>query len=728
MNQHPAIQPPTLKDIQLRHEELVHQNMEDDDIDIKQIHAFLNAIAQAGISTEKAEERSLLRDLIRYWSGVINEKTGEYPFVELLPYDLTISRGQAILRPGIFRQRASEPSPSLPSRRDRQLMLKRIRSLWIDGVLEQSLHYAPLITLELYKDPSYLANPWRSLVREAELPEQPLPASTQIIQVYDDAGGDLLILGEPGSGKTTLLLELARGLLKRAELDESHSMPMVFNLSSWTMKGQSLSDWLIDELNSKYQVPRKLAKLWEVDNQILPLLDGLDEVAPEHRVACIDAINTYRQQHGFVPIVVCCRSAGYMTLPIRLLLNSAIVIQPLTIQQIDDYLGSAGGRLGELRIALNKDPVLQELAKTPLMLSVLTLAYHDLPVNKRLTADSPMMLQRQVLEAYVHRMLQRRGTETHYASQQTLHWMAWLAERLMQHNQTVFYIEQMQPDWLPSTRSRQLYQLIVRLIVGLVVGLIVGLVNALVSGLIPGLLSGLAVGLGSEIDSKSKSEIRPTEVVEWSLRRIRWGLLIGLIGALLTGLINTLLNGHIGMLFNAGIGTLISTLFSSLVSILISFLILRVGSGWSSKMLDERQRITPNQGIRYSVRNGIFVGVMSGLSFGLISGMGFGLSVGLFYGLVPGLLSGLDFGWFLGLVNGLFSGLRYGGIAFIQHIILRLLLWFDGAIPLNYPRFLDYAAERILLRKVGGGYIFIHRLLLDYFASLDTPPGSDERM
>jgi hypothetical protein len=31
--------------------------------------------------------------------------------------------------------------------------------------------------------------------------------------------------------------------------------------------------------------------------------------------------------------------------------------------------------------------------------------------------------------------------------------------------------------------------------------------------------------------------------------------------------------------------------------------------------------------------------------------------------------------------------------------------------------FLDYAAERIFLRKVGGGYIFIHRLLQEYFAA-----------
>ncbi len=55
----------------------------------------------------------------------------------------------------------------------------------------------------------------------------------------------------------------------------------------------------------------------------------------------------------------------------------------------------------------------------------------------------------------------------------------------------------------------------------------------------------------------------------------------------------------------------------------------------------------------------------------------------------------------------------------MQHFILRWVLWRAGSMPWNYVRFLAYAAERILLRKVGGGYIFVHRLLLEYFASLD---------
>jgi hypothetical protein len=71
-------------------------------------------------------------------------------------------------------------------------------------------------------------------------------------------------------------------------------------------------------------------------------------------------------------------------------------------------------------------------------------------------------------------------------------------------------------------------------------------------------------------------------------------------------------------------------------------------------------------------------------------------------------------------------GLAYGGYACLSHFALRVVHWRNGSIPWNYARFLDYCAERIFLRKVGGGYIFIHRMLMEYFASLDTSQLSDE--
>jgi hypothetical protein len=35
----------------------------------------------------------------------------------------------------------------------------------------------------------------------------------------------------------------------------------------------------------------------------------------------------------------------------------------------------------------------------------------------------------------------------------------------------------------------------------------------------------------------------------------------------------------------------------------------------------------------------------------------------------------------------------------------------------------DHCAERILLRRLRGGWLFIHRLLLEYFAELDDMRG-----
>src|SRR5437667_528470 len=78
-----------------------------------------------------------------------------------------------------------------------------------------------------------------------------------------------------------------------------------------------------------------------------------------------------------------------------------------------------------------------------------------------------------------------------------------------------------------------------------------------------------------------------------------------------------------------------------------------------------------------------------------------------------------------GAILSLTTGLYYGGAAYMQHFVLRFLLWCRRSVPFNYPRFLDYATERILLRKVGGGYIFIHRLLQEYFASVSDNSTKD---
>jgi TIR domain len=42
----------------------------------------------------------------------------------------------------------------------------------------------------------------------------------------------------------------------------------------------------------------------------------------------------------------------------------------------------------------------------------------------------------------------------------------------------------------------------------------------------------------------------------------------------------------------------------------------------------------------------------------------------------------------------------------------------NGYMPRRLHRFLDHCTKLVFLRKVGGGYIFIHRLLLEHFAAM----------
>jgi len=143
--------------------------------------------------------------------------------------------------------------------------------------------------------------------------------------------------------------------------------------------------------------------------------------------------------------------------------------------------------------------------------------------------------------------------------------------------------------------------------------------------------------------------------------------------------------------------------------------------GVSYEVLDTHNRTRPNQGIRNSLRNGVVFGLVYGLVVGVLSGIILSLVRFVAFTHIPIrhlILVGLSDGIGFGLATAVVVWASSGGIASAQHFFLRLRLWRAGYIPWQFARFLDYASECILLRKVGGGYIFMHRLLLDYFASL----------
>jgi serine/threonine protein kinase len=679
------------------------------------------------------------------------------------------------------------PQPALvlspAARRNRLTLLHKVRSIWIDGVLSHSLHGAALIALGLAAQPDAVADPWQLVLQHPEETPYPLPAGTHISKIYDEACGELLILGAPGAGKTTLLLELARELLVRAEADESLPMPVVFHLSSWASEQLPLQDWLVKELRTRYYIPRKLALALLSAEQILPLLDGLDEVAVIARTACIETINAFRQEHGLLPLVVCSRSADYLSQSIRIQLRTAVTIQPLTPQQVDAYLASGKQALHTLRFAWHHDPALRELTSSPLMLSLVVLAYQGVSPAELIQHGSLAERQHQIFEHYVTRVLQRSGpNHRHYSAEQTRCRLSWLARQLSQRHQAVFYIEQLQPDWLPNRFLRWLYTALAVKSVDAFIGLLVGILGSfIITGIVSGVgievyapvgviiglftrrgyklrslsdspalrwlnyvkisplligmiitpliaslatfvwhiynfleieksaclggLIGLVIGILLSLRSTS---IQPVEIVTWS-----WNKFIHM-RHLFTGFFVSLSVGVLGWFFFSNKNyVLLYAFFAFIGGLLVSGLL----SGLSNERLDDHHRIVPNQGIRYSARNGRRFGCLTGLACGLIYALIIKLiddniHIGMnsdMYAISYGIVSALG----IGLLSWLFSG----GDASIKHRVLRCLLWLAGVIPWRLSGFLDYTAECTLLCRVGGGYIFTHRLLLDYFSS-----------
>jgi hypothetical protein len=199
----------------------------------------------------------------------------------------------------------------------------------------------------------------------------------------------------------------------------------------------------------------------------------------------------------------------------------------------------------------------------------------------------------------------------------------------------------------------------------------------------------------------SIEEIKPIEkILRWSWSAVRAkrlilfapltaGLLIGVscgvfctVHGLLERLLVGLLSGLVGVLFTGIVPGIVA---------------MYTGFTWG----EIEPYSSPNEGIKRSGRNGLIIGL-----FFWLWALGTGFSTRQGSSMLPV------------MCFGLYLGLAAGGEACLYHLALRLVLWHNNFAPLNYIRFLDYAATRIFLRKVGGGYVFVHRMLLEYFAAL----------
>ncbi|MEU6067707.1 hypothetical protein ABZ864_25415 [Streptomyces sp. NPDC047082] len=664
-----------------------------------------------------------------------------------------------------------------PARRRHEIMLLRVRRHAHERIADAIA--GPYLTpsfLRLVKAPA----PSRRRVKHLKLIPRSF-AGEGIRDLFEDTAHDLVLVGDAGIGKSIQLAALARTLADEAlqTLEEAPAapgddpgagtlIPVLLSLAPYA--GQPLEDWIVQQIEQVYDVAPQLSRQWLVDGRLLPLLDGLDQVPERHRRECAAQIRRYRRTCAGV--VIACRDRD-LVLSLEIGGELAMLRAP-TRRQVHDYLAaspSEGGTPGgeayrDVRDALEADPELWTLLRSPLMLNVIHTTYADRAATElRLPGLTIEQRRARIFDAYILRMLRQPGP---YTAQVALDWLAALARRLHERGEEVLYLDRIDGSWVaPRLRPhlhvvpRWVFQIVVLLlmvpwlwvlvaldliqpdkstasrmtILGVIVLLTyltdrhkaislgrraapaMPLVLPASAGFtpdgttLPGLLGLCWFWAG--MDARKAFQVYGYTPIE----QLRWSWVPSWLGTfsvprldhaqLRTGLITTVL---LSVTMVTGVETFLTgvPLPFHLFAVGFAFLsvYLFVGDRMHPGLKDTRRR--PNEGIRRSARYALLQGAVTLL---LTVGFAFlSIRATTDAGLRPTLLAGL----FVGTLVGASNAYRVGGAACVYYWTLRVVLARQREIPYRYGRFLSDAERRILVQRSGSGFRFPHRLIQDH--------------
>jgi hypothetical protein len=640
------------------------------------------------------------------------------------------------------RQRRHETSAAQALAADREAMLSRVRDKWIDGILQPSLAHTERLALDLLHDGK---------------PATQVP----VLQLFLRTGGGLLILGAPGGGKTTLLLELADGLLERAESDPSQPVPVVASLATWSGRRQPLAAWLATELAESYRIPLSAAHAWAGQDDLVLLLDGLDEVPGRYRDSCAEAVNQFMHERPFVRMALCCRTGTASGLRTELDLPQTLELRPVAQAQVDSYLArleTTWTPLAGIRAALAAD----ERLRVPLMLKVAALADRGrtAPARRELTAGPPrlpapawpqeiaeifapqppspgpgpgggtgrgaVLDPAAIWDAYLTRMLSQRPLAPARSSGQAAarRSLAWLAARLRDSGETEFQLDhlaaearaarvrnhaQPQSHHRSSTRAgaRELRRALRQAATWTDRQVQTGLLD-----LARWLESRAADRAGTLAANMLRDRAGRARPGAW-LRRLPQAMTAPAEEAGWSP--ERVPSPRPPITIVIVLPVLVAAAAAAGGLVLAAIAALAGGLLWGVRLPERaglvprprRRRTVPNERIRRSAWRAAITGGTAALA----SGFGLYLASRLFGGLAT---SGVVLA---AAVTGAGASVSNGAGACVRHYAARYRLARSGVIPWRCKAFLDAMTERGLLYRSGSGYQFIHRLLAEHLSA-----------
>ncbi len=570
----------------------------------------------------------------------------------------------------------------------------------------------------------------------------------------------LVVLGDPGSGKSVLALMLTLELLRTRA--PGAPVPVLLSLASWDPRREHLDRWLAGRLadnhpallNARQYGPDAPTRL-VLGGHVVPVLDGLDEMPADLRVAALDALDQTMAVGR--SLVLTCRSAEYdeVTRESGPVLGAATVVrlEPVARQEAITYLSARGSdRWRPVAERLRRDPdaALGRVLRTPLMVDLARIGYGRPGADpaELLGAEDVGALEGQLLDSFVPNAYARvpqppgRNPKTspsgRYTAEQATRWLGFLARHLERTRSRDLAWWQLYRAVPAGTRSALIGALIAVFFV------VTGWVD---DGPVLAAIYGFSFGGAGYLTHRFG---RPPEPLRTELRfagatgKFAGRFAIGAVVGVLLGL---------GWSLAAGLVVFLALVFGCVFAVHV----------WLAEPVDASRVSSPGTILRNERTGAIALALSFLVSLGLFDGMAFAFTaqtrflpvLGGRYDLalaVAGGVAGASFGWFMargvaavcyGLAGALAGGQVFpaattpvlpivagvffgGGIglavlvtrAWGNHFVHHALLAATGRLPWRLMHFLDDAHRRGVLRQAGGVYQFRHARVQERLAEI----------
>ncbi|MDT7797844.1 MAG: hypothetical protein QOI78_1277 [Actinomycetota bacterium] len=575
----------------------------------------------------------------------------------------------------------------------------------------------------------------------------------------------LVVLGDPGSGKSVLALMLTLELL-RARVPGT-PVPVLLSLASWDPGREHLDRWLARRLADNHpallnvrvygpDAPTRLV----LGGHVVPILDGLDEMPADLRVAALDALDQTMAVGR--SLVLTCRSAEYeqATRESATVLGAATVVrlEPVARQEAITYLSARGSdRWLPVAERLRRDPdtALGRVLRTPLMVDLARIVYGRPSADpaELLGAEDAAALEGQLLDSFVpHAYAQvpqppgrnpKTSPSGRYTAEQAAHWLGFLARHLEQARSRDLAWWQLYRAVPVGTRSG---------LIGLLIALFFVVTGWVDDGPALAAIYGLSFGGAGYLTHRFG---RPPEPLRTELRFAgaarkfagRFaigavvGVLLGLGWSLATGLV-VFLALVFGLVFAVHVwlakpvdasrvsspGTILRNERTGAIALSVSFLVSLGLFDGMAFAFTAQTRFLPVLGGRYDLALAIAGGV-AGASFGWFMARG---AAAVCYGLAGAIAGGQVFPAATNPVLPVVVGVCFGGgiglavlvtRAWGNYFVHHVWLAATGRLPWRLMHFLDDAHRRGVLRQAGGVYQFRHARVQERLAAVSERKG-----